>query len=235
MNSLSVVTQKLDDRNEFSAWLSEQEDKQKLEFKEDPIALAWAVYRMWIANPGSSRWEDFEHVALTDEDRIKSAEIRKYYADRLIVSMLSGSNISTFRRKLYGVVTDSVKLDKSDIGLLYRLPYFYMEDLALDRVAEQTQPAERQLGPDRITAKFTVIECVLRSRRAGDFTQYWMKSDQHSQAFMMTIKTDNPYHRLISKLLEQPVTLSGNAIAKVHNGHHCGRAYYYLAAIEVAA
>jgi hypothetical protein len=50
---------------------------------------------------------------------------------------------------------------------------------------------------------------------------------------MLTVKNDNPYHKFVTKILEQPVKLSGWAHAKNHGGHHRGLIYYQLSDIEL--
>lgn len=226
--------------DDFDEWKKDFEQlslksSDPLIFKDDPVAMAIAVHRRWKEIPTMGvRWADLEDARITDQDRQISAELRKYYADRIMMTMLGNNKISEFRRKLYGVVTNSVSLLKNEIGLLYRLPYFYEEDLALDRVLAQTQPVQRQESTERIQGRFAVIESVLRSRRAGDYTQLWMIRDGSSAPYMITIKSDNPYHRLIVKLLEQPRELNAWAHVKYHNGHHRGRGYYMLSDIELA-
>lgn len=202
-------------------------------FKDDPVAMAIAVHRCWKHSPtAGNRWADLETATVTQEDRQVSAELRRYYADRIMMTMLGNNKISDFRRKLYGVVTNSASLNKGDVGLLYRLPYFYDEDLALDRIMAQTTPLIQRVPTERIQGRFTIIETVLRSRRAGDYTQLWMTQEGSSAPYMITVKCDNPFHRLIVKLLEQPRELSAWAHVKYHMGHYRGRAYYMLGDIE---
>lgn len=208
--------------------------QQPVVFKDDPVAMAIAVHRRWKENNRTGdRWADLETAQITAEDRQVSAELRKYYADRIMITMLGNNKISDFRRKLYGVVTDSLSLNKNDIGLLYRLPYFYEEDLALDRVVAQTQSLAQREATERIQGRFTVIERIWRSRRAGDYTQLWMTREGSTAPYMITIKSDNPYHRLVVNLLEQPRELSAWAHAKYHMGYHRGQAYYMLGDIEL--
>jgi hypothetical protein len=209
----------------------ELKSNQPMVFKDDPVAMAWASYRRW--KDGDSRWIDLEEVTVTEEDRAKSTEIRRYYADRILITMLKNKQVSEFRRKLYGVVTNSMQLNKSDVGLLHRLPYFYEEDLAVDRVVERTQGLTERTETDRIQAQFTVLERVFKSRRSGEYTQFWMQSNSHSAPFAMVVKHDNPYYRLVNAIMSRPVTLSGWAQTKFHAGHHRGLGYYYLANIEV--
>jgi hypothetical protein len=233
MNQATVFLEKIDEWK-LDTFELDASTRQPMVFKDDPVAMAIAVYRCWKETPAMGiRWADLEDAVITAEDRQVSAELRKYYADRIMITMLGNNKISEFRRKLYGVVTNSMSLNKSDIGLLYRLPYFYEEDLAVDRVMERTQSVQKREPTDRVHGCFTVIERVLISRRAGDYTQLWMTRKGSSAPYMITVKSDNPYHRLIIKLLEQPRELSAWAHTKYHKGHHRGHGYYMLGDIEL--
>lgn len=201
-----------------------------LDLHEDPVALAWASYRRWRDN--GNRWVDLHHLSTEPEDHAKSEEIRRYYADRIMISMLSKQNISEYRKKLYGVVTNTHQLAANDIGLLYRLPYFYVEDLAIDRVYEQTVTAD-QRPAERITGRFDVIEQILQSRRSGESTQLWLRAQGSNAAYMLLIKTNNPYHRLVTNLLKSTVSLSAWAHVKTHRGYHRNWRYCQLADIEL--
>jgi len=233
MNTMTVLLDKIE---EWKAELNEFErvNPPKTElvvFKDDPVALAWASYRRFKDH--GSRWVDLDDVTATPEDYEKSAEIRKYYADRIMITMLRSKTVSEFRRKLYGVVTNTLQLNKADIGLLHRLPYFYEEDLAIDRVVAQTQGITVQVPAERVTAQFTVLERIFKTRKSGEYTQFWLQSDQHTAPFMLIIKNDNPYFRFVTKILQQPVILSGWAHSRSHSGHHRGLGYYQLGDIEL--
>ena len=233
MNQISVLLEKIDEWKQDFERL-ELKSAEPIVFKDDPVAMAIAVHRQWKeANRTGDRWADLETTTVTEGDRQVSAELRKYYADRIMLTMLGNNKISDFRRKLYGVVTNSLNLNKSDIGLLYRLPYFYEEDLALDRVVAQTQPLTQREPTERVKGRFTVIERIYRSRRSGDYTQLWMTREDSTAPYMLTIKADNPYHRLVVNLLEHPRDLSAWAHVKYHNGYHRGQAYYMLGDIEL--
>jgi hypothetical protein len=233
MNTMTVFLDKLEEwkseLNEFDRMTAPKPDP--VVFKDDPVALAWASYRRFKDN--GTRWVDLDDVTATPEDYEKSAEIRKYYADRIVISMLRSKTISEFRRKLYGVVTNALQLNKADIGLLHRLPYFYEEDLAIDRVVAQTQGLDQRQETERVVANFTVIERIFKTRKTGEYTQFWLKSDQHTAPFMLIIKNDNPYYRFVTQVLQQSVKLSGWAYTKYHSGHHRGLGFYQLGDIEM--
>ena len=233
MNPVTVWLDKIEEWKTELAQVDRMAPKspELLVFKDDPVALAWASYRQF--KKYGSRWVDFDDVTTTPEDYEKSAEIRKYYADRILIAMLRNKTVSEFRKKLYGVVTDSLQLTKPDVGLLHRLPYFYEEDLAIDRVVAQTQSLTDRLQAERVESEFTVIERVFKTRKTGEYTQLWLRSKQHTAPFMLTVKNDNPYHKFVTKILEQPVKLSGWAHTKYHGGHHRGLIYYQLSDIEL--
>ena len=236
MNTMTVLLDKIEDwkKDLEELNLREPNSSQPVVFKDDPVAMAIAVHRRWKEAPAvGNRWADLESAQIISEDREASAALRKYYADRIMITMLGNNKISEFRRKVYGVVTNSLSLNQSEIGLLYRLPYFYQEDLALDRVMEQTTPLAQREITERIQGRFTVIERVLRSRKTGDYTQLWMTREGSTAPYMITVKCDNPYHRMIVALLEQPRDLSAWAHVKYHQGYHRGHSYYMLGDIEL--
>ena len=71
-------------------------------FKDDPVAMAVAVHRTHCEYPArGDRWARLESAEISEQDRRTSAEIRKYYADRILISMLKNKTVSEFRRKLY--------------------------------------------------------------------------------------------------------------------------------------
>lgn len=203
--------------------------------RTDPIALACASRELWLKNPAGGRWHNLNHLLVTDDNLAMANNIRKYYQGRITVSVLrQGNRISEFRRKLLGVINDSTVLPHKDIGLIYRLPYFYAEDLVTDSVIEQTESA-RPVVTQRITDQFSLVATGMRSIKTGDYTQFWLRSQsyQSQAAWQITVKKDNSFHRLITSVLRRPVTLSGWAHAKQFRGHYQDRWYFALNDIEL--
>lgn len=203
---------------------------------EDPIALACAVHRQWSTNTNASnRWQDLATVTAEDQDRTMSTQIRQYYSNRIMVDLLRGTGAkSEFRKKLYGFVAQDRMLTANEIGLIYKLPYFYYEDIGLDHVvsatADSTPP--NPIG-QRVTAKFSPLQKILRSRKSGDIVQYWMHSDQGPGAYMLSVRLNDQYHKLIDGLMQQPVVLSAWLHVKSFMGYHRNRWYYAVNGIEL--
>jgi hypothetical protein len=202
-------------------------------FVDDPIALSCAAYRLWQKNP-VDRWPDLNDMVLDPQDREQSQAIRKYYADRLIMSLLQQEHaISSFRRNLYGLVTDSIRLKKNEIGMVYRLPYFYAEDTALDQVVADTTSAEVYRMGDEFTGEFVLKQRITKSRRSGEFVQFWLTRTGDTAAYGVMMKSDNPLLSLLTSVLDRPVTLKARAWTKPFRGHHRDRMYYQLGDLKL--
>lgn len=203
-------------------------------FADDPIALSCAAYRLWQKNP-VDRWPDLNDMVPEPQDREQSQAIRKYYADRLILSFLQQEhNISSFRRNLYGLVTNSIQLKKNEIGMVYRLPYFYDEDTALDQLVADTTSADVPHMGSELTGEFLLKKRITKSRRSGEFVQFWLTRTGDTAAYAVMLKNDNPLLSLLNSVLSRPVTLKARVWTKPFRGHHRDRWYYQLGDLKLA-
>lgn len=202
-------------------------------FDQDPVALACASYRAFLET--SIRWTELNDVTVTDQDREQAEVIRKYYSDRILMAAVATrGEMSDFRRKLYGLLIKQSGIKKCDIGLLYRLPYFYAEDTAMDQVMEQTKSATGP-NPRPVVGNFQVIRRIQVSRRSGETVQLWLQKDSGSVPYMIASKLDNPFLTLVENVLKQPTVLQAIAHLKHHRGHYRNRLYYQLGNIELVS
>lgn len=200
---------------------------------EDPIALSCAAHRLW-QKTSVNRWPDLDDVVAEPQDHTQSQAIRKYYADRLIINLLQQEReVSSFRRKLYGVVTNSAQVTKAELGMIYRLPYFYAEDTALDQLVADTTSAEVYRMGDEFTGEFVLKQRITKSRRSGEFVQFWLTRTGDTAAYGVMMKSDNPLLSLLTSVLDRPVTLKARAWTKPFRGHHCNRMYYQLGDLKL--
>jgi len=202
---------------DFAKWLDEirtEMPKPKTRvFEEDPIALGCAAHRVWTENQ-TTRWMDFEHVTVEAEDREHADRIRTYYRARtqhILIDILKNgpTAVSEFRKKLslivHGQMTEYTDQDR---GILYKLPYFYLEDTALERLFAENAPAEyyrsledRRAHPEQF--RLTLLDSVLVSRKHGETTQYWFRDDATPALYQWAIKNDNPLHSLVQSLVRR--------------------------------
>ena len=215
------------------SWLETLRDyrsnSKPLTLDEDPLALSWASYRHWIL--GGGRWPSFNVLKVQDVDRVQGQAMRNYYRGRLTWDQLKNAReLSPFRSRLAALLIDHEPLLESDLGILYRLPYFWIEDQVHDRVFDgrpvlSVLPIKHQ----DIETQLTLIETVLVSRRSRERTQYWFESDTDSIPVMLTVAEDNPLKTLLISLLDRgPVTLRATLQPVRMRGYHREHAYYDL-------
>jgi len=209
---MSIINMNHDD---FAKWLdsTNMSEPKTTVFEQDPIALGCAAYRIWTENH-ITRWMDFEHVTVTDADHALANNVRTFYrarTDHLLIDILKNgpTAVSEFRKKLSLIVSNQMhKYTAQDRGILYKLPYFYYEDTALERLFADNAPAEyyRSLmdanpRPERF--QLTLLDSVFVSRKHGETMQYWFRDDHSPSLYQWAVKTDNPLHSLVQSIVKR--------------------------------
>ena len=115
----------------LSTWSkSEKEDVVK-EFPEDVLTISCCIQRLAHNHPASARFSRSLNSPsivqeITDLDRKKAGNIRKYYNEKLIMLTLQGRELTKFRKDLQKFLnSDATKVLESLCGIVYKLPYFY--------------------------------------------------------------------------------------------------------------
>ena len=210
-------------------------------FTDDPVALSIQSYLIWKSNP-HRRWVPLEEVGrVTPEARDMAHDLRKYFLHRNTMKVLQGQTPTEFQYKMNGLLTDIRPLQHDELGLLYRLPYFWQEDLALDQVFEGATDVEAtQAGPGlpvirhmTIHARLTPIREVLRSRKSGDFVQFWF-SDAEGQRHMYAVRADNSMISLFRSLFRKEcIQVKAHATLNRLAGSHIKTTYWKLSGLEL--
>lgn len=205
-------------------------------FEDDPVALSITSYLIWLKNP-SRRWVPVTEVGrVTPEAREMAHELRKYFLHRSTMKVLQGQTPTEFQYKLNAFLSDIRPLKIDELGMLYRLPYFYQEDLALDQIFEGApQPEVDGPGLYAITSHTTLtpIREVLKSRKSGDFAQFWFK-DTSDHRCVYEVKTDNKLISLFRSLFRQP-SMAVTCFAKMERlrGSHIRTRYWRMTNLEL--
>ena len=222
----NVITVDDQDDHVFDNWLNDRPKKapEPIVFNTDPVALACASYRLW--QQGGSRWADLEFVKTEQQDHDAADNLRKYYAGQMTFSAIKGQGLATpFRKKLYAIVTNCHDYTKEDIGLLYRLPYFYEEDLTLDQLVAEFKTAETFGQPKEVRGMFSLHKRLLRSRRSVETYQYWLRCEGRDTLYKIVLRADDAMRSLVESLLEKPRAYTALAYCKGMQGR---RRFSYL-------
>lgn len=210
-------------------------------FSDDPIALSIQSYLIWKSNP-HRRWVRVDEVGrVTSEARQMAQELRTYFLHRNTMKVLQGRQPTDFQNKMNGLLNDIRPLQQDELGLLYRLPYFWQEDLALDQVFEGATDVEAtQAGPDlpvirhmTIHAQLVPIREVLRSRKSGDFVQFWF-ADSSGQRHVYAVRADNSMISVFRSLFKREyMQVKAQAMLNRLPGSHIRTSYWKLSGLEL--
>lgn len=208
------------DEFDFDTFVNELETTKKppepIVYKHDPVALALASYRIWQAN--GMRWADFDDLVPLEEDIVRAQELRAYYAGQMTFDALKGAGLNTtFRKKLYAIVSNCHQYTKEDIGLLHRLPYFYEEDLTLDQLTQDFASVEVSVAKE-LAGEFSLHKRMLRSRRSGEYYHYWLKRKGSQHLYKLVVKSDDVLRPLVESMLETPRLYTATAYYKSMQG-----------------
>jgi hypothetical protein len=212
---------------EFAAWLDEIRTEaltpKTMRFDEDPVALGCAAYRMW-KETNVVRWQEFDHLVVSDVDRDLANRIRTYYRARtehILFDVLKRgtASVSEFRKKLALIAAGQMtEFTKQDLGILYKLPYFYHEDTALDQVFDRNAPAEYYSTPQPLCQqrlRLQLLDRVLVSRKHGETVQYWFTSPDTPALYQWSVQTNNPLHSFVESFVRfREITISARTTVK---------------------
>lgn len=232
-----------DDFDNFKEILKSQQPKQVPDatFEDDPVALSITSYLIWKSNP-SRRWVPVNEVGrVTPEARDMAHDLRKYFLHRSTMKVLQGQTPTEFQYKMNAFLSDIRPLKVDELGMLYRLPYFWQEDLALDQVFEgATNIDVKPAGPHlpvwhTVTthARLTPIREVLKSRKSGDFVQFWFATHDGERC-MYAVRADNSLISVFRSLFKRE-SMQVKATAMLHRmpGSHIRTSYWKLSGLEL--
>lgn len=209
----------------------------ELVLAHDALAASCASYRMWRQRP-LIRWRSLESMIPNAKDIDSAEKIRRFYRDRYTVKMLRGLALTPFQTDVFEVI-EQRRLQNRHLGLLYRLPYLYMEDCAREEIQAWYQEHGNKHSLEHPEYVPAVDLCVrpyrdiLRSRRSGEQWEFWWLTEQQELA-MMACSASNELLGLIRSLFDrgEPMRIGGRAYVK-QNKHMPGILYWHLQGMEL--
>jgi hypothetical protein len=176
-------------------------DRRPLTEKQDPLALSWAAYRVWEKFP-ARRWADWRDLEAHDHDREIATETRRYYRNKLAMRALKSSQeLSEFGRDLYDICNGGI-MRECHRGMLYRLPYFYVEDIRRAELIEHTQSQPTLEVPPYLRESHTLTlrryNRIFHSRKRQEIMEYWFHDGNTGNAVLWSVE----YNNLLRSLVE---------------------------------
>jgi hypothetical protein len=194
----------------FKQWGTDLDDAEKLSksarasFSDDPLALSCASYRIY-KNDSARRFTDLDSLKATQEDRNQAHAIRSYYSNAYTMKVLKGRPLTEYQQKTAEFLSGLYHLTTDELGLLYKLPYFYEEDLALDTVIAQTVNVEFKLPHLSEMTEYTLTPLIeiLKSRKGAEIVEFVYR-DQHNHAVIIVVRAGDNMAHMLRGLFRQP-------------------------------
>ena len=174
----------------------------KASFPDDPLALSCASWRIFKDTP-ERRWTNIDVVKATSEDRVMAQAIRDYYNQRYTMQALKGRQLTEYQQKTAQFLSGLYHLKTDELGLLYKLPYFYVEDCGVDSVIESTQSYEKSLNRNYAEYTLTPVREIFRTRKSGEIVQFWYKN-QDNHAVLIECRGTDTFLSMLRGLFQQP-------------------------------
>ena len=207
---------------------------QEVTFSDDPIALSWASYRVWTKFP-ARRWVDLKDVEAFEHDRAIAADTRRYYRDKIMMQTLKGRPLSDYQKILYGIVSGEAPIMSDHIGIIMKLPYFYVEDSTLADVFSKTTGLEsRENVAETRSDTITPVAKILSSRRRHESYQYWF-ADSQGHTTLWSVLSNNPLRSLVDSLFARNETLKIKAHWHYKQHFPSDRVHWNLGNVELVS
>jgi len=167
----------------MSVFFDEVEAVKKLpeyiEFDCDPVALAVSRLEQGknACDVQTALYNYTQSGIINPEHVDKALAIRKYYRNKLTMLILKKTQgkMSKFRTDLYDFLNnDSHKYDKALIPLIIKLPDFYAEDCAIDRLAKEYNSINSNVN--KIDTDVEYVATIKRTSQRSKFSRYFFKT-----------------------------------------------------------
>lgn len=174
-------------------------DMNDVKFEHDPIAVA--LVRIEEDNPLHMHEVDKQiqtHKYILNGDYLAQADkIRQYYRKKLFMGAMDNRFSATTFRDCLGACLqreDIYTLKGSEIGMIAKLPEFYAEDVAREKIKQEcdtsAMPPPVYVEDAKVTVRY-ITRTVKRFGNKKTYT-YWFKKVMDNRAFCMHVEDDNP-------------------------------------------
>ena len=207
MNILAQIQARenpVDDLDIFSSTYKEKET----EFKEDPLVLAVSLKELWSRTGEYISMEDLRVLEnITDDIRERAEAVRKYFTKKFFWQNLKNSNhLSDYRRRVCYLLENHVRTCKDqDIGIYFKLPWFYEEDIVYEDLKKQysTSDLPRIVYGNKApkdTLKLTYLKTSFSYQRKRKVERFWFTNGKY--LYSMEIESTNPLIYMLKDKLE---------------------------------
>lgn len=177
-------------------------------FDGDPLVRSVSAKDLSDKNPS-------DHYGLNDDSRVRdnitpnietrAEEIRKYYTKRFFWDALQGKTLSPIRTRivqlLEGRITDC---NDNDVGIYYKLPYFYEEDQTYEDFSKIYNTDKLSPLGNKRSNKFAKRLQFVKSTKGiqkNRKSKYFWFSDDNKDLYNVSVELSNPLLSLFEQII----------------------------------
>lgn len=205
MSNLTIST---NDEPFFKAFQTYVDRPKK--FDLDPLVLSVSAKDLMDKSPGT-------HYGLYDDTRVldnvsdtikhRAEEIRKYYSKKLFWSNLNGKELTPIRSRMAVLLEHRIaECSEHDIGIYWKLPYFYEEDCVYDEFREKYNTKTLSPLGNKISNRFAKRLEYLKStngiQKNSKFKNFWF-ADDNKDLYAIQINLGNELLTLFEDILDK--------------------------------
>lgn len=208
MSILSQIQSRntLDDFN-FSEYVETEKS-----FQEDPLVMSVSLKDLSSKTEGYHYSIDDPRVInnITDDIKDHAEKIRKYYGKKFFWTNLTNTRaLSGFRSRACYLLENRIRVCKGqDIGIYYKLPYFYDEDMVYDEFKKQynTTDVPRIQLKDKIQLPLQYLKTSSSRQQKRNINRFWFTDGTY--LYNIEVANDNPLLEIFKQLVVDKGTVT---------------------------
>lgn len=181
---------------------------------EDPLLLSCTLKRLVTDEPTNysySLTNKSLKEKITDDDRVYAENVRDYYCKQWFWASLNSSrNLSKFRHRAFYLMSNRIRTVKQDdIGIYYKMPWFYDEDMIYNDlkakyVTKDLPVISYPRNKERIELEY--IKSTISTQKNRKLERFWFTNGTY--LYTIQVQRDNPLLTMFRNMIEPGKTVS---------------------------
>jgi hypothetical protein len=177
-------------------------------FDSDPLVCSVSAKDLVDRSPDT-------HYSLRDDIRVKdnitpaiearAEEIRNYYTKRFFWDALNGKTLTPIRTRMAQLLENRiVDCNDNDVGIYYKLPYFYEEDKTYEEFSDLYNT--KKLSPlgnkrsNKFAKRLQFVKSTKGIQKNAKAKYFWF-TDDNKDLYNITIELGNPLLSLFEQII----------------------------------
>jgi hypothetical protein len=203
---------------EFDNIFSAEYKEKSIKFKEDPLVLSVSLKDLMEHNFGAFYSLEDDRVLnnIKDDTRALAEQIRKYYGKKYFWTNLTNTRqISDFRGRVCYLLENRIHVcEGKDVGIYYKLPYFYEEDMVYDDFKKQYNTTDVphivrggfQNKPVKSQLVLKYLKTTSSRQQKRNINRFWFTDNQY--LYNIEVANDNPLLEMFKQLITEDTEIT---------------------------